>query len=189
MKKLLILSSVLLMVLVAGLVYAFTKKPAPVDTTTSPVSFPQSTPSNSITTGSANVRIQIEGSTKNTISVLDFMHNKETVQDTVNDGDYFLAGSVGYCLVDGTCPAGAVSDEYTISYESKGSLFTVVLLKEPLKNARVHAEAFLISRLGISQNDLCSLKYQVLVASAANDMYADYANVGFSTCTDSIQLP
>ncbi|GEM_PF-1796837 len=120
--------------------------------------------------------------------VNDFVHNGETVADPVNPGNYVLAGDVGYCLADGTCPHGADSERYSISYDDQKQFFTVILLKEPLNESRLAAETFLIERLGISREELCLLNSYVGIPYWVNDRFAD-GTVGFSACPQSVRLP
>ncbi|MBU1292954.1 hypothetical protein KJ819_02700 [Patescibacteria group bacterium] len=122
------------------------------------------------------------------LQVNDFIHNGETVSDPVNPGNYVLAGDLGYCLADGTCPQGASSDRFSISYDSQKQFFTVVLLKEPLNESRLAAETFLIERLGVSRESLCLLNAYVGVPYWINDRFAD-GTVGFSACPQSVRLP
>lgn len=137
------------------------------------------------TTGSVQVTtIPAQGGQ---MTVKDFIHNGETVSDPVNSGSYVLAGDVGYCLQDGTCPHGAPSEDFSIGYDSTGT-FTIALLREPLSASRKAAEQFLMTRLGISAEQLCSLQYQVLVSQDVNPAFA-YGNLGFSSCQGAAKLP
>lgn len=117
-----------------------------------------------------------------------FLKNGTTVPDVQNPGRYFLAGSVGYCLADGTCPAGAVVDGANVVYDSSQQIFMVALTKEPLADSRSHAEQFLLSTLGITQPELCSLNYYVGTTVGVNEFYAG-KNLGFSFCPGAVQLP
>lgn len=122
------------------------------------------------------------------IVVNKFLDNGVTVEDTENPGTYFLAGSVGYCLKDGTCPAGAPADNYIVTYDSANQFFTIALTQEPLGDARLQAERFLLTTLGVSQKDLCALKYYLGTTSYVNQFYAG-KNLGFSFCEGATQLP
>ena len=123
-----------------------------------------------------------------TAIVKDFVHNGETVADVVNPGSYVLAGTVGYCLADGTCPAGYSTTNFNISYDEKTHFFNVVLLKEPLGTVRLEAEQFLANRLGITGQQLCSLDYSIGAPYWVNTAYAD-KNLGFSFCPGATALP
>ncbi len=131
-----------------------------------------------------SLKTQYNGS----LSVRDFLHNGETAADPVNKGMYLLAGSAGYCLPDGTCPKGADSEHFSITYNQKGDFFNIVLLQEPLGAVRREAEAFLEERLGISGEILCTLNYFVGVPYFVNSTFSD-RNLGFSFCKVATQLP
>lgn len=119
--------------------------------------------------------------------VKDFIHNRETVPDTVNPGYYFLAGSVGYCLGDGTCPSGYKTDDFSIVYRAADGLFNITLLAEPLAGSRTGAEIFLLDRLGITEAQLCNINYWVGTTDVINSVYAD-KNLGFEFCPGATRL-
>ena len=122
------------------------------------------------------------------LTVKDFIHNGETVSDSQNPGSYVLAGSLGYCLANGSCPSGASTTDFSISYNEKTHFFNIILLKEPLGEARFEAEQFLISRLGIDERQICSLDYFVGAPYWVNETYDD-KNLGFSFCSGATKLP
>lgn len=121
-------------------------------------------------------------------TVLDFIHNGVTWADAENQGSYLLAGSAGYCLSNGTCPGGASTTDFSISYNSSTSFFNIVLLTEPISRARSEAELFLESQLGIQPQALCTLKYFVGTPYYVNTFYAG-KNLGFSFCPGATVLP
>lgn len=123
-----------------------------------------------------------------TVTVNDFIRNGETVPDAVNPGSYILAGSLGYCLSDGSCPTGAKSDSFNVSYNEKTHFFNVILLTEPLGTGRLEAEQFIMARLGISEQQACSLNYYVGTPYWVNEAYAG-KNLGFSFCPGATALP
>ena len=135
-------------------------------------------------TGSMTVAAQ-DGSQ---VTVLDFIHNGITILDKVNDGVYMLAGNLGYCLSDpGQCQA-APADNFNVFYNSAPQSFNTVLTKEPIGQARLLMEQFLLSTLGITQSQLCSLKYRVGVTIYVNEQFAG-ENLGFSFCPGATPLP
>lgn len=149
-------------------------------------SFPTaSTTSTSATGTNTGVTVSTQDGS---VVVKDFIHNGVTVQDGANQGNYYLAGNVGYCNADGTCPSGAKSDEYSVVYFSQDKSFIVNLIKEPIGQARLDAEQFLMTQLGLTQSQMCDLKYQVLTTSDVNDLYAG-KNLGFSFCPGATKLP
>lgn len=120
--------------------------------------------------------------------VNDFIHNGETAADVENAGSYLLAGSAGYCLADGTCPHGAASTDFAISYNAQTGVFTIALLKEPLGPVRTEAEQFLEARLGVYGEQLCELNYYLGTPASVNDTFAG-KNLGFSFCRGATELP
>ena len=63
--------------------------------------------------GSASApRIEVPSQSGKAIATYDFIHNGETAADVENPGSYVLAGSMSYCLADGTCPSGAERPEF-----------------------------------------------------------------------------
>ena len=149
-------------------------------------SFPIASSTNASGTGVSTVTIATQDG--NRVVVKDFIHNGVTAHDTQNPGNYYLVGAVGYCNADGTCPSGAPSDEYNVVYFSQDKSFIVGLIKEPIGLARLDAEQFLMTQLGLTQAQMCNLKYQVLTSSDVNDFYAG-ENLGFSFCSGAVKLP
>ncbi len=122
------------------------------------------------------------------VTVTDFLHNGITGSDPQNQDMYYLAGAPGYCLTDGTCPHGAKTNDFNITYDAAHQFFTIALLSEPLGKARTGAEQFLLNALGISETKLCTLNYYLGTVSALNDRYAG-KNLGFSFCPNATVLP
>jgi hypothetical protein len=117
-----------------------------------------------------------------------FIANGVTSPDVENPGTYYLAGSPGYCLKDGTCPSGAPESNFIVTYDAPNQFFTIALTKEPLGAARIAAEQFLMSTLGVSQTQLCSINYYIGTVNAVNAIYAG-KNLGFSFCPGATVLP
>ena len=80
--------------------------------------------------------------------------------------------------------SASTTPDYDIIFVDADQSFQVFLLKNPLGLARRHAEETLLAMLGISQQEACSLTYQVTVAYSINDTYAG-RNFGFSFCPGS----
>lgn len=116
-----------------------------------------------------------------------FIDNGETVADVVNKGEYVLAGSLGYCLGNGTCPTAGSATDFSIVYDANHQLFNILLLKEPLRTSRINAEQFLMDKLDVSKDTLCQLNYWIGVTSQVNSYYAG-ENLGFSFCEGSTPL-
>ncbi len=152
-------------------------------------SFPISNTTNSsdqTTSKPETISVALENG--NTVMANDFIHNGVTKEDPQNTGNYYLAGSIGYCLSDGSCPSGATSTEYHIVYFSQDQSFIISLISEPIGQARIDAEEFLLKTLGLNQQQLCKLKYNVLTTSSVNSEYAG-ENLGFSFCPGAVALP
>lgn len=139
-------------------------------------------------TGAAEKTISFATPSGAVVTVLDFVHNGETVQDVQNPGSFVLAGSLGYCLANGTCSAGASTTDFSISYNEKTHFFNIILLAEPLGTIRLESEQFLSTRLGIVGQQLCSLNYFVGTPYWVNAAY-DSKNLGFSVCPGATVLP
>ncbi|MBA3789496.1 hypothetical protein H0X32_03880 [Patescibacteria group bacterium] len=190
-RKFLILAILLILIgiLLAGfLVYKYiTPAPQPPGSQNQ-ITFPSSgTGTGNIPPGPSTAQMPVGTQSGNTIQVKDFIHNGETISDVENTGSYLLAGSLGYCLPNIKCTA-ATSTNFNIGFDSKAQAFTIALLKEPIGNARHEAEQFLISRLGIPAEELCSLNYYVGTTYFVNESY-DSGNLGFSFCPGATKLP
>lgn len=142
-------------------------------------SFPESAGTGYVTVGSGSGA---------DIEVQDFTHNGETIPDPVNPGSYVLAGSLGYCLADGSCPQGTPTDRFSVSYDGETGSFSIVLLKEPLREVRAEAQAYLRSRLGITDAQMCALDYYLGVPYFVNERFTG-ENLGFSFCAGATALP
>lgn len=78
---------------------------------------------------------------------------------------------------------------FSIQFNEADSEFLLVLLAEPLKDARSAAEVYLGNTLALSNAELCRLNVRVVVGPNVNDQYAAYGNLGMSFCADAITLP
>ena len=123
-----------------------------------------------------------------TVVMLDFLNNGTTAADLQNPGMYYVAGSPGYCLSDGTCPHGAAATDFNIAYDARAQFFNIALLGEPLGKVRAEAEQLMIKILGISQDQLCTLNYYVGTTYYVNEQYSG-KNLGFSFCPGATVLP
>lgn len=187
MKKILIASAILI-VIAALVVFLIVSKGGKTDQTLQPgTTFPVA----SSTTGTgqgALAAIPVATAGGQLMTVNDFIHDGTTVADSQNPGRYYLAGSLGYCLEDGTCPAGAPSSTYTIAYDEQSRSFIVTLDAEPIGQARLKAEEYLLSALGLSKAQACQLAVQVLTTIDVNETYAG-ENLGLSFCPGAVALP
>ncbi|MBI4086538.1 hypothetical protein HY416_00970 [Candidatus Kaiserbacteria bacterium] len=183
-KAIIIIGIVILVVLIVVLATTFwgDKDPQVPD---QPVSLP--VPDGPVLPPVSTPSMQIKGSNGSQIIVKDFISNGETIQDTVNPTHYILAGSLGYCLGDGSCPSGAKVSGFSIDYDRPHDLFNITL-EEPLRNNRLAAERFLMERLGIDTMALCTLNYSIGATTYVNQFY-EGQNLGFSSCPGSVKLP
>lgn len=193
MNKVLLISigCVLIAAALAVVVFMYlrTTTPAPGAPVAEVPSFPSGGGSTTVTPGEPTpARISVPLRSGESMSVNDFVHNGETAADPQNVGTYYLAGSIGYCLEDGTCPSGAKTESFSITYTESDHSFTVSLLSEPLKTARVDAEAFLASRLGVEKKALCTINVYVGTPAFVNATFAG-TNLGFPSCAGAVLLP
>lgn len=136
---------------------------------------------NTVTTGSVptpgttQTALSVQGINGATIAIKDFIHASSTVVDPNNQGQYFL---------NNTGKQKSVVP-YNILYVAADQSFTIALLQEPIGDSRRQAESALQNSLGISESDMCNLRYRVLVSHSVNSYYSG-KNLGFSFCPDAI---
>jgi len=126
--------------------------------------------------------------TQERIMVKDFLANGVTFRDPANDGTYFLAGKLDYCLENGTCPDTS-TPTFSIMYLEADQSFSVSLNDEPLKDVRNAAERYLMTALGISEQEMCALNYALGTTVSVNEAYGSVTNLGFSFCPGAVPLP
>lgn len=189
-----IFTGAIIIIIAGGLFFIFSGTPETPVTNQPITSFPTANSTTNVypagssatSTGTAGISIGVKNG--GGITVNDFIHNGETIADAVNPGSYVLAGSLGYCLADGSCPSGASTTDFSISYNDKIHFFNIILLTEPIGSARQSAEQFLLNRLGISEQEACSLDYSIGAPYWVNEAY-DGKNLGFSFCQGATKLP
>lgn len=138
--------------------------------------------------GQTDAKLQIPSSSGEPITTNNFLANGITIEDPANEGNYYLAGSSGACNPNGTCPTAGSEKGFTIVYFNSSKSFIVNLDDEPLGENRMKAERYLMNMLGISQSQMCNLRYDVLTTSYVNEQYSAQ-NLGFSFCPGAVQLP
>ena len=136
-----------------------------------PTPGPETNPDNTI-----SIKTENGGS----IQTKDFIHDAETEKDMINPGHYHL----GYRFTEG----GNEKIPYAIDYIDTTDFFNIVLYQEPIVNSRRDAEQYLMQHLGISQDQMCSLRYMVGVPYSVNEFYTA-TSLGFSFCPGSVQIP
>ena len=129
--------------------------------------------------------ISIAGTEGVAIQTKDFVKDSATVKDPINSGYYYL----GYHVYQGVSnPTITENPPYDIEYINATQYFNISLLKEPIGKVREEMQQYLITHLGISQDQMCQLNYMVSVPSRINAMYTG-ENLGFSFCSDATLLP
>jgi hypothetical protein len=174
--KTLFISAGILLVLIGGGIFFFMFIPKnPVPLTPSPVQFPNSdaTPNTSSGSSGKTITLAAQGSGK-TITAHDFVNNGVTTPNPSNQGNYILTPSN--------------SAAFAITYSSSNQFFTIALQQEPIGQARLDAQTFLLQKLGITQDQLCSLNYYLGTDDQTNSTFAG-KNLGFSFCPGAVKLP
>ena len=192
-----ILGILVAMLLVLGVYILIQITQTPTASVSDTTTYTQTTTNSGNTSNTSNTSVvkappnpntyKVNGQDGNPIAVKDFLHNNETVPDTVNPGYYYLAGSIGYCLGNGQCPSGYQTDDFTVTYNTSSEQFSVVLLTKPLATSRDEAEKFLMDRLGLHRIFLCNLHYYVSVPTSVDSTLAG-SNLGFSACPGATAL-
>ncbi len=186
----------LLMIIVLSVIwyFFFIPKPAPpsdvsqpnptlpIGGTTEPTPDPSSTPS------SLPGRMSILSQAGTPVVVNDFIQNGTTLPDEANKGNYLLAGNLGYCTSNPEQCQAASSTGFSVYYNGVPQSFTIDLTAEPIGEARLHMEQFMLKTLGISQQQMCNLRYLVGVTRYVNPQYTG-KNLGFSFCPGATVLP
>ncbi len=176
MKKILIGISIILLLILGVWIYrSYATKKGSTPTTTDTVVFPGANGVNS-NGGATTPKLSIKSDSGNEILVNNFLASSVAQADPDNEGYYNL---------------GAILTEnapYRITYISATSYFNIGILEEPLGSTRVQAETYLMNVLGISQQEMCSLKYSVSVPNDVNSVYSGM-NLGFSFCPHAVKLP
>ena len=157
--------------------------------TTLPVSgLVSSTVVSSTTPSQTKQAITLTTQNGNSVTANDFIRNTVTIPDAANDGRYLLAGNLGFCLSNPQQCQAAPTDNYTVYYNSVPQSFTIELTKEPIGRARLDMEQFMLTTLGLIEEQLCSLNYYVGVTIYVNAQYTG-KNLGFSFCPGATVLP
>lgn len=191
MKKLLIAFAILVIIaVVAVVVVVLSHRGNNTGTQQNPsTQFPiASTTTGGTQTGVSQTTIPVKTISGGLITVNNFINNGVTIEDKQNPGNYYLAGSPDYCLVDGSCPSGAPLDSAIIVYRKETNSFIISLTKEPLGAARQSAEQYLGKVLGLTNQQLCNVYVYVSTTQDVNDTYAGQS-LGMSFCPNAVRLP
>ncbi|MDP1689838.1 MAG: hypothetical protein Q8L52_01375 [bacterium] len=156
----------------------------PVGGSVTPMSQRPSYATSSALTQTMNLAVQ-NGST---VVVLDFIRNGVTIPDTVNAGRYLLAGNLGRCVSNPQQCQAAQATDFSVYYNNIVQSFIIDLTQEPIGQARLNAGQFMLTTLGLTQGQLCSLNYYLGVTRYVNAQFTG-KNLGFSFCPGAIVLP
>lgn len=137
------------------------------------------TPSEQQPGGSASATVLLQDGS--TLAVKDFLSGPDTSADANNPGNYYIGNSIDPGSPD------APSVPYVISYVSASSFFSITILQEPIDSVRAQAEQYLMRTLGISEGDMCRLRYTLVVPVRVNQVYGG-ENLGFSFCEGATRL-
>jgi len=127
-------------------------------------------------------KISVHSANGGFITVNDFLKDKATVADPVNAGYYYLGNHYAF---DGNVPSA--NPDYVISYIAPTQYFNISLTSEPVKEARLKAEQYLLLKLKISKEQMCALNYTVSVPGFVNESLSSIS-LGFSFCPGSVPL-
>lgn len=119
------------------------------------------------------------------ISVKNFIKDPVTVKDPINAHQYYIGPHPKEGVTD---PTATDNPPYIIDFDDAYQSFTISLLQKPLGATRQQAEQFLMTHLGISQNQMCTLQYTLTVSNDVDPTYTS-KNLGFSFCPGATQLP
>lgn len=78
---------------------------------------------------------------------------------------------------------------FSVQYSEADSQFLVLLLTEPIGAARLDAEKYLRTLLGLPDDALCTLNTIISVTPDVSEGYSQYENLGLSFCPSAVKLP
>ena len=126
----------------------------------------------------------LTGSDGSVIEVRDFGGDSDVIADPYNKGIYYL----GYHSFDASSSPANVSAPFYVQYQAPTQMFVISLNQEPISQTRQQAEQYLMSKLNLTQDKMCHLRYSIAVPYFVNQYYAG-ENLGFSFCPGAVQLP
>jgi hypothetical protein len=178
MKKVYLIVGVVLMLMILSIVYMITqdKSSGTVSQNPNGVTFPVARDV-SVVPESALLSVRADGGD---VEVNNFMLNNDTYADTQNAGYYYLGNTF-------TQSANEESPSFVVVYIDETDFFNITLLKEPVRDSRIRAEAYLLDVLGIAPNQMCALQYSLSVPAYVNEAYSGI-NLKFSFCPGAVAL-
>lgn len=112
-----------------------------------------------------------------TIEVKNFLTMPTTSQDPHNKGYYFL----------GNQPSDTTVTPYLITFIAQTGFFNIGIFKQPIGTTRKAAEAYLRAQTGMTDEQLCALKYTVATPAFVDGRFGG-EDLRFSFCKDAIVL-
>lgn len=131
------------------------------------------------------------------LSVRDFISDDDVIKfDDEKLGEvYYSLGSIPYVLYNAALNEEVysripTSEErgFEIQYYTSTETFQIFIYREPISEVRRQMANDLLGRLGIAQNELCSVIASVRVVKSANEFYSG-RNLGFPGCPGATKLP
>jgi hypothetical protein len=116
------------------------------------------------------------------IRVNNFLQDPATVQDPTNQEYYYLGYHPSFTDTEVIPPV-----PYVIAYVASTHFFNIVLTREPIAESRHEAEQYLMTKLGITEGEMCTLSYMLSVPGYVNEYYSG-TSLGFSFCTGAAVL-
>jgi hypothetical protein len=173
--RLIIIGIVIVCVLAGGIGYTLLRgTPEP---GTNGSSFPQSGehPATPPDTEGAEITLALQDGGE--VEVTNFTQDPATKEDPQNP-DFYLIGQ----------GAAATRDpSFDITYIAATDFFNISLMQTPLKDARRRAEAYLMTTLGLDEDDMCSLRYSVATPAFVDEAHSG-TDLRFSFCPDAMPL-
>lgn len=158
---------------------------SPSTTQTQPVGLPVAGDATQTQNPSQETLMSVATNNGGAIQTTNFMADPATVKDPINPGYYYL----GYHQNEGVAdPTATANPPYIIMYLSTSQYFNISLLQEPIGDTRAAVEQYLMQHLGITQSQMCELKYLVTVPDDVNSHYSG-ENLEFSFCPGATVLP
>lgn len=165
--------------------FASSNGQAPTPSGNQPASLPIAGSITQVTPSSGSSGMSVASANGGTIQTKDFMEDPATVKDPINPGYYYL----GYHVYEGVSdPTATENPPYIITYINATQYFNIALLQEPIGSVREEMQQYLTVHLGISEDEMCGLKYMVSVPNRVNSQFSG-RNLGFSFCPGATPLP
>lgn len=174
--RIIIVGIVLVLLLAGGIAFTLLRD-TPTPQGPSGTSFPNSgeRPAQGSNVSGAEITLLLQNGS--TVEVSNFTKDTDTKADPQNPGFYLVGQG-----------SGAARDaSFDITYIADTDFFNVSLMQAPIKDARRRAEIYLMSTLGLNEEEVCALRYSVAVPAFVDESYSG-TDLRFSFCTDAVPL-